>query len=121
MSDRGFPPDDRDALLDDLDMSHFGVDFGQVVYELEGDTPTNEPGTVEVLQPGRGADYLPTPEEVELALVFVECRTTTGFNEDVATLISQKQTQVVDEYEAQFVELNPQIEDLARVAAEATG
>ena len=121
MSDKGFPPDDREALLNDLEMSHFGIEFGQVVYEDEGDTPTYEPGTVEVLQHPSGADYRPTSEEVELALVFVECRTTTGFNEVVGTLISRIQAEVFDEYEAQFIELNPQIEELARSAAEATG
>lgn len=114
----GFAPSDEDAYLREGREDVFGFEFGEEVVGTPGDAPTNEPGTVQILQPPRDVRYVPTPGEVEFALADLRCRRSTGFDEAFLEEARRVQTEIVDDLEPQLIDLTEDLDQLARAAAD---
>lgn len=99
----------------------FGVPTGEWVGGGVSDRPTGTPGTVEILDPGSRGEYAPTEEEVTLALTDVACKREVELWGRLLPLLIGAQADAVDSFETSLLELNPQIEELARLTVEIEG
>jgi hypothetical protein len=119
----GKGPIRREEFLRGVELKEIGRVFGVPLGRLEGSDPTWAPariqGTIQVGPPTPARRYVPTSQEADLAVVWFRCS-----REVVDVLLpiaEQVEREVVDRHEAEFAELNPKLEQLARRAAELAG
>lgn len=118
----GYEPLDRERFLNEPDPAEFGIAFGDLEADPSGAStwqPDRVEGTVQFGPPIPALRYIPTPEESELAVAWFQCRHETGLTETLISSLERAQAEIIMEYEEALTELNPQIQDLARKAAEA--
>jgi hypothetical protein len=83
--------------------------------------PRRIPGTVEVGPPTPARRYEASPAEGAMAVDWLRCRRTSGLADNQLAVAVEIQRELVIRHETQFVELNPEIEQVARTAAAVTG
>lgn len=100
-------------------VKQFGIVVGRHADEQPATTPRPNglpasakfhPGTLQI-------EYVPTPQETDFAVVFVQCGEETRFFAELDRKALTDQQEIVEDHAAEFAELNPQIQELARAAA----
>jgi len=118
----GFTVSDRAGWITDYDVRGFGVEFGTWEQPAGGEwRPKEVPGTVAVGPATPAKRYVPTEGEVRLAVAWFQCDTRVGLTKWIFDQAIAAERRAVDRHEAELVELNPRIEELARMAAEMVG
>lgn len=100
----------------------FGVELGEGDKRAEQNwQPKQVPGTVEVGPAVPAQRYQPSPQEAALAVAWVQCRRDTGIAQQQLDIAVAVQRELVAKNESSLVELNPQIESMAKKAADLIG
>ncbi|WP_444949262.1 hypothetical protein [Micromonospora ureilytica] len=117
LKEKGYPLNDRNQFLKRPLPELFNVKVGDFDQEGAQWQPNKRPGTVEVGPQKGPVKYNPTPEESKLALAWFTCRQRTDLTRFQLNLAYKIEDDVVKRNETSFVELNPKLEELARIAA----
>ncbi|MGI5245268.1 hypothetical protein [Dactylosporangium sp. CA-139066] len=119
---KGYHPADEQAFRKHPDPRTFGIKFGAVVQGSEQQwQPQNRPGTVEVGPPVPERRYQASAEEGALAVAWRHCRQDTGLAAETLRVARDVQADLVQRNEDAFIELNPQVEAMAKRSAELVG
>lgn len=121
LEEAGYTPTDEETFLEEPDPRLLGVEFGGLEQDdpaAAQSSPEEAEGTVQVTPSVPAMEYVPTPEESELAVVWYGCRAEIGLTDALKAAAGEAQAEIVAEYEDAFRELNPSIQELGRVAAE---
>jgi hypothetical protein len=119
---RGYDADDEQQFLKTPRPQLLGVPLGAADPAPDtGWRPTKKPGAIEVGPAIPARPYRPTPEESELAVVWLRCRTETTLAEQQMAAAVAVQKELVAEHETSFTELNPRIRRIAKQAAALIG
>ncbi|MGK5521144.1 hypothetical protein ACSNN9_17550 [Micromonospora sp. URMC 107] len=111
---------DRRGYVKEDSLTSFGFPAGH--YE-GGDNPLDwkpkrTPGTVEVSPPWPAQRYVPSQQESDLAVEMFRCSQKMGVRQAFDEKSTEIQREIVERYEARFIEMNPKIEQMARRATE---
>jgi hypothetical protein len=119
---KGYRVSDTQAFLKTPDPHLLGVPFGTLDSGVGASwKPKGVPGTIEIGPTTPAQQYQASPEEGALAVAWLDCRQETKLTEQQVTIATAVQLELVTKYEDTFVELNPQVERLARQAAALIG
>lgn len=122
LSQNGYERADGGVLDLNEGWEQFGITLGD--HGEEDHSPVDNKGTPKGEQklPGKSArEYIPTEEESDFAVEFVRCGKQTGVFADIDEKWKAMQQEIVEDHAAEFAELNPKIEALAKKAAEVLG
>ncbi|WFE23289.1 hypothetical protein O7621_08300 [Solwaraspora sp. WMMD937] len=118
LKNKGYRPDDEVAFLANPDHRGFGVKFGDVEGGEDNWEPKRVKGTVQLGPPIPAKRYIPTPQESKLAVAWFQCRRDIGLTPRLIAFSNTAQAKIVAQHEARLVELNTDIERIARDAAQ---
>ncbi len=116
----GFPARDGAGVWLRPEPGMFPVEFGDVVEVGGAETPPLEPGQVLVVDPPE-VRYVPTQDEIELALEDVRCRAESDFAVEAAALAAVIQRDLLAEFEANLTELQIALDELVAGLGPAEG
>lgn len=119
MAGAGYVAGDVDAYMAQMyPPTFFGVVTGTWIGVTPPETPKAIPGTVEVLAVGDPGTYIPDEDEVQLALADVACKESTGFWQALVPPLLEAQADIMEDFEAELIELNEQLDEAFRRASE---
>lgn len=121
MEIEGYRLSDKAAWSQSPNIKSFGVAFGSLAEPSEATWVPTGKGIVEVGPPIPARKYTPTAEESRLAVAWHRCSVKEGWAEHQMRVAMERQQAAVKKHEAQFTELNPKIQQLAKQAAILAG
>ncbi|PWR09360.1 hypothetical protein DKT68_12415 [Micromonospora acroterricola] len=119
---KGHRPKDEAAFLKAPTPALFDVPVGTDAGAGENAwQPKGVPGTIEVGPAVPAREYRAGPAESRVALAWFQCRRDTGVARQQVEIAVQVQRELVAKHESSFIELNPQITQLAKQSVKLIG